>query len=166
MNGRFQLMLSALVMVIGLAGCDKGPSAPVGQSGQEQPTPSAAVGASETPRDFAAVGELKDIHFALDQAQIRSSEARLLQSNARWLKSRRDLVVMIGGHADERGSDEYNMRLAERRADAVRRYMVSQGVEPDRVMTTSHGKQRPVCAERTEDCWGKNRRAEFQVKAR
>ena len=166
MTGRFHLMLSALVIAIGLAGCDKGPSAPVGQTGQEQPTPSAAVGTVEQPREFTAVGDLKEIHFDLDRAQIRSSEARLLESNVRWLKSNRDMVVMIGGHADERGSDEYNTRLGERRAEAVKRYMIAQGVEPDRIMTTTHGKQRPLCSESTEGCWGRNRRAEFQVKAR
>jgi peptidoglycan-associated lipoprotein len=170
------VVLSAPVIALALAGCDRGPSAPAGQAPAsqapasqaqpEQPTPSAAVTTSEQPRELTAVGELKNVHFDLDRAQIRSREARLLQDNVRWLKSHRDAVLMIGGHADERGSEEYNMRLGERRADAVRKYLIGQGVEAGRITTSSHGEGRPVCNERTEACWGKNRRAEFQVKAR
>jgi peptidoglycan-associated lipoprotein len=172
MKLRFRLVvLSALAIVVGLSGCEKGPSAPVGTATQEPPTPSAAVGAGSQPTspqasEFAAAPELRNIHFDLAQARIRSAEARMLENNVRWLKSHRDVVVMVGGHADERGSDEYNARLAERRADAVRRYLIAQGIEADRIATASHGEQRPVCSERTEACWGKNRRAEFQVRSR
>lgn len=167
MNVRLHLvLLAALVMSVGLVACDSGPSGtPVSQAGPGQPAEPAAA-ASPQARDFAAAAELKNIHFDLDQARIRSSEARLLQDNARWLKSRKDMMIVIGGHADERGSDEHNQKLGERRANAVKGYLIAQGVEVDRVTTASYGERNPVCPEQTEACWAKNRRAEFRVKPR
>jgi peptidoglycan-associated lipoprotein len=165
MDVRFHLVvLSAVVMSVGLAGCDAGPSAPTGQAPQGRT--GAETAASALPSGFAAVGDLKEIHFDLDQARIRPQEARLLEGNARWLKSRQEMMVMVGGHADERGSEEYNMRLGERRADAVKRYLIGQGVEADRIQTASYGERQPTCPDRSEGCWSKNRRAEFQVKPR
>lgn len=170
MSVRFHLVLSALVMSVGLAACDSGPSAPVsqtgpGQAGPGQPPRAAAAPAAQSPEP-AAMAELKNIHFDLDQAKIRSSDARLLQDNARWLKSRRDMTIVIGGHADERGSDDHNLKLGERRANAVRGYLIAQGVEADRVTTASYGERSPLCPEHTEGCWAQNRRAEFRAKAR
>jgi len=169
--------LSVLVMATGLTGCDSGPSAPKGQSLQGKPAgtsaaadvqarESAAVTEPTTAAEYKAIDELKNVHFELDQAKIRSGDARLLQGHARWLKSRRDMTVMIDGHADERGTDEHNMRLGEQRANAVRGYLIAQGVEADRVMTMSHGERNPACSDHNEGCWGKNRRAEIKVKAR
>ncbi|MGH7311766.1 MAG: OmpA family protein [Candidatus Rokuibacteriota bacterium] len=172
MKVQFQIVaLSALAIAVGLTGCDSGPRAPKIQATQEQPGGTSAA-ANTPPSETAsvsepeAVGDLKNVHFELDQAKIRSGDARILQDHARWLKSRRDTTVMIGGHADERGSDEHNMRLGERRANAVRGYLIAQGVDADRVATTTHGEHSPACSDHTESCWGKNRRAEFQVKAR
>ncbi|MGH7325923.1 MAG: OmpA family protein [Candidatus Rokuibacteriota bacterium] len=171
MNVRSHLLVvTALAVSIGLAGCDSGPSsAPTSQAPQAPQTPPMAT-ATAAPKtlagDFAATAELKNVHFELDQARVRRADARLLEGNARWLKSRREMVILVGGHADERGSDAYNVRLAERRAETVKKYLVAQGVEADRITTTSHGESRPVCADHAEGCWSKNRRAEFQVKPR
>lgn len=167
MNIRFHLVvLSTVAVSVGLAGCEAGPSTPVTQAPQEQPAPSAAVAESTAPREFTAIPELTSVHFDLDRAQIRSAEARRLEEHARWLKSHGDMVVLIGGHADERGSDDYNLRLGERRADAIRQFMIARGVEADRITTASYGEERPVCSAQGESCWGKNRRAEFQVRGR
>ena len=106
------------------------------------------------------------MHFDLDQAKIRSGDARTLRDHAQCLTSHRNAMVTIGGHADERGSDEYNMRLGERRANAVRAYLIAQGVEAERVTVTSHGERSPACSDHSEGCWGENRRAEFQVQSR
>jgi peptidoglycan-associated lipoprotein len=167
---------SAVAMAAALAGCDSGPSAPKSEapasSGQPAATASPSSSSSATsspsalPREFAAAGDLKDVHFDMDQAHVGLGGAKILDSNARWLKSHRDVVVMIGGHADERGSDEYNARLGERRAEAVKRLLVAKGVEANRITTTSYGERQPLCADHREPCWGKNRRAEFQVKPR
>jgi peptidoglycan-associated lipoprotein len=177
MNVRsYLVVLAALVMVVALIACDSGPSAPVGQAGQGQPAqagqgqPAGSPPASNLPpREVAATAEpseLRNIHFDFDQVKIRSSEGGLLRDNTRWLKSHADMMVLIGGHADQRGSDEYNTKLGERRANAVRSYLIAQGVEADRITTATYGERSPVCREQTEDCWAKNRRAELQVKAR
>jgi peptidoglycan-associated lipoprotein len=166
---------SELIMATGLTGCDSGPSAPKGLQGQsagtsatatEQPRESAAVTEPTTAAEYKAVDELRNVHFDLDQAKIRSGDAKLLQGHARWLKSQRTMIVMIDGHADERGTDEHNMRLGEQRANAVRGYLIAQGVEADRVMTASQGERNPTCSDHNEGCWNKNRRAEFKIKTR
>jgi peptidoglycan-associated lipoprotein len=174
MNVRSYLVaLSAPVMLVALIACDSGPSTPVGQAPQEQPAqggqgqPAPTLPApTSQPREFAAAAELKSIHFAFDQAKIGSSEAGRLRDSMRWLKSHADMVVLVGGHADERGSDTYNTKLGERRANAVKSYLIANGVEADRITTATFGEGSPVCSQRTEACWAKNRRADLQVKAR
>ncbi len=165
--------LSALVVAGSLTGCDSGPSAPKGQGLQStstatdtSPRESVAVTEPTAAAEYKAVDELRNVHFDLDQAKIRSGDARRLQTHARWLKSKRNMTVMIDGHADERGTDDHNMRLGEQRANAVRSYLIAQGVEADRVMTASHGEGKPACADHNEGCWSKNRRAEFKVQSR
>jgi peptidoglycan-associated lipoprotein len=84
--------------------------------------------------------------------------------NARWLKAHPSYLVLIEGHCDERGTNEYNLALGERRAKATRDHLVSLGIEGSRITVISYGEERPVCTERTEGCWTKNRRAHFLVK--
>lgn len=171
MNVRSHLLVvTALAVSMGLAGCSDSGSSPA-PTAQAPEAPSAqttetATAAPKRSEDFVATGELKGVHFDLDKARIRPSDASLLEGNARWLKSRRDVMVTVGGHADERGSDEYNVRLAERRAETVKKYLVAQGVEPNRITTTSYGERQPVCTDHGEGCWSQNRRADFQVKPR
>jgi peptidoglycan-associated lipoprotein len=172
--GSHFLVLSAVVMAVALAGCDSGPSAPKSQAPAPEGQPAATAPASSPsgsspsalPREFAAASDLRTVHFDLDQAKIRPQDARALDSNARWLKSRRDILVRVGGHADERGSDEYNVKLGERRAEAVKKYLIAQGIEANRITIMSHGEQQPICADHAERCWSQNRRAEFQVRPR
>ena len=129
------------------------------------PTPPAPV-ASERPAPvtFGPVEELKSIYFEFDRADIRPGDAKVLEGNAQWLKSHRDAQLIVEGHCDERGTNEYNVALGERRARAARDYLVSQGVESARVTVISYGEDRPVCSEHTEACWSQNRRAEFKAK--
>jgi peptidoglycan-associated lipoprotein len=116
-------------------------------------------------KDFAPVPELKSVYFAFDQADIQPEHATALDENTRWLKDN-DVLVLIEGHADERGTNEYNLALGERRAKSVRDYLLSHGVEADRLNTVSYGEERPTCAEQTEECWGRNRRIDFLIKPR
>jgi peptidoglycan-associated lipoprotein len=134
-------------------------------SAAPQPTPAPVpMAAPPAPKEFAAVPELKEIHFDFDRYDIRPGDAQILRSNAQWLKDHGDQLVLIEGHCDERGTNEYNMALGERRAKATMNFLVGQGVKADRVSIISYGEERPVCTEHNEACWSKNRRARTLVK--
>ena len=130
------------------------------------PTPAPGPIARPAPKDFAPVPELQDIYFDFDKYDIRPADAKTLDANATWLKSNADNLVLIEGHCDERGTNEYNLALGERRAKATMNYLVSQGIQANRITIISYGEERPVCNEKTEACWAKNRRANFLVKPR
>jgi len=112
-----------------------------------------------------AVDALKDIHFDFDKYDIRPGDARILDESAGWMKANPNYLILIEGHADERGTDEYNLALGERRAKATMNYLVSQGVQATRITLISYGEERPQCTEKNEACWSRNRRAHFLVKA-
>jgi len=153
-----------------------GPSGPSGSGGTTSvqpggtatPTPSGSTSGSArpAPRDFAAVADLKDIFFDFDKYDIRPTDAKMLDANAAWLKSHDNMLVLVEGHCDERGTNEYNLALGERRAKATMNYLVAQGVQANRITIISYGEERPVCTEHTEACWAKNRRAHFLIKPR
>lgn len=128
------------------------------------PTPAPGPIARPAPKDFAPVPELQDIYFDFDKYDIRPSDTRTLDANAAWLKSNPNHLLLIEGHADERGTNEYNLALGERRAKATRDYLVSVGVDAGRITVISYGEERPTCTEKAEGCWAKNRRAHFLVK--
>jgi peptidoglycan-associated lipoprotein len=140
-----------------------------GQSGGSTATPSGgstAAVARPSPREFSEVAELRDINFDFDKYDIRPGDARVLDSNATWLKGNPNHLLLIEGHCDERGTNEYNLALGERRAKSAMNYLVSQGVQANRITIISYGEERPICTEHTEECWAKNRRAHFLVKPR
>jgi peptidoglycan-associated lipoprotein len=103
------------------------------------------------------------VFFGLDMAEIDSSGQQVLNSNAEILKKYPTWIITIEGHADERGTAEYNLALGERRAMAARNYLVSLGIPADRLRTVSYGKEFPFDPEHTEAAWSKNRRAHFVV---
>ena len=106
---------------------------------------------------------LTDAFFALDSIEIEEPHRASLQKNAAFLKQRQSVRILIEGHADSRGTNEYNLALGERRADAVRDYMVSLGVAAERITIVSKGEEQPFCREESESCWQQNRRAHFIV---
>lgn len=128
----------------------------------EQAFPQAAdeirEGDLETTR---VVMGLNDIFFDFDRSLIRPDARRVLEENARWLKQNGNRRIVIEGHADERGTNEYNLALADRRALATKRYLVSLGVDPDQIRTISYGEERPFCTQHNEQCWQQNRRGHF-----
>jgi peptidoglycan-associated lipoprotein len=129
--------------------------------------PSTATPAARPPvKDFVAIDDLKDVFFDFDKYDIRPPDAKVLDANATWLKSNPNHLVLIEGHCDERGTNEYNLALGERRAKSTMNYLVSQGVQASRITIISYGEERPSCTQKTEDCWAKNRRAHFLVKPR
>ena len=109
---------------------------------------------------------LGDIFFALDASDLSEETRGILQRNTDWLKKWTSTKVMVEGHADSRGTNEYNLALGERRADAVRDYLVSIGVSTDRISIVSKGEEQPFCSEETEACWQQNRRGHFIITAK
>jgi peptidoglycan-associated lipoprotein len=134
-------------------------------------SPPAPVGPAPAPvperpvvRDFAPVAELKMIHFEFDRSDIRPGDARILDANAEWLRANPRRLVLIEGHCDERGTNEYNLALGERRAKSTVTYLASRSIAADRMTIISYGEERPLCTQHAEACWSKNRRAQFLAK--
>jgi peptidoglycan-associated lipoprotein len=182
------MLTSLLVLGVVLTGCAKRPAttaaaapAPTGQAATtpaaSAPAPAPAPAASAAPaataasarpeiKEFVSVPELTDIHFDFDKYDIRPGDAKVLDSNAGYLKSNPNHLVLIEGHCDERGTNEYNLALGERRAKSTMNYLVSQGVQASRITIISYGEERPLCTQKTEECWAQNRRSHFLVKPR
>jgi len=108
-------------------------------------------------------GMFKDIHFDYDKYDIREDAKPILKSLADHLIKNSAEKLLIEGHCDERGTNEYNLALGDRRAKAAKDYLVSLGVPSSRLETISYGEEKPLCNEHTEDCWARNRRAHFII---
>jgi peptidoglycan-associated lipoprotein len=117
-----------------------------------------------SPKEFVESAALRDVFFDFDRYEVRAGDKGTLDENAKWLKSNQSALLLIEGHTDERGTNEYNLALGERRAKATRDYLVSVGIDEGRITVISYGEERPVCTDKTEACWAKNRRAHFLVK--
>jgi peptidoglycan-associated lipoprotein len=125
------------------------------------PAPAPAPAATPIPFEQG----VHDAYFDYDRADIRADARDMLSQTAEYLKANASLRVTIEGHCDERGSTEYNLGLGDRRAAAVKEYLVSLGISADRMNTVSFGKEKPFCMEHNETCWQQNRRGHF-VQAR
>lgn len=108
-------------------------------------------------------GPLSDIHFDYNDYTVRPQDSEILKSNADWLEKNPSAHVQIEGHCDDRGSEEYNIALGAKRAQAAKDYLQTLGIASDRLSTISYGKELPVCTEETDDCWQQNRRDHFVV---
>lgn len=123
----------------------------------------AAAAAAEQNAMKTTLGTM--IHFDFDKSDLRDEDRALLDQKLPILLANPDVKLKISGNADERGSDQYNMALGQRRAATAKRYLTDHGVAADRVETVSYGEERPLCQEHGEPCWGQNRRDEFEVTA-
>jgi peptidoglycan-associated lipoprotein len=108
-------------------------------------------------------GMFADIMFEYDKYDVKESYKSELQAVAAWMTKNSSAKVSVEGHCDERGTNEYNLALGDRRAKAVKDYLVSLGVLSSRIETISYGEEKPVCTEQSEECWAKNRRAHFVI---
>ena len=99
------------------------------------------------------------VYFETDKHNISSASAFTLESQANWLKSTPGFQLLIEGHCDERGTREYNLALGEKRAQAVKNYLIGLGINPDRVSTISYGKERPAVVGSNDGAWAQNRRS-------
>ncbi len=107
--------------------------------------------------------DVKDAFFNYDRADIRSDAREVLTKDGEFLRSYSGVYVVIESHCDERGSEEYNLALGDRRATAAKNYLVSLGISANQIQTTSVGKERPFCTDQNEACWQQNRRAHFEM---
>lgn len=148
-----------------LAGCaqkapDDLPPPPVGT--EQPPAPTGPVGPGYAPGsqgDFLANTMSDRILFDTDRYNVDSQDQVILQSQAQWLAQNPNARVTIEGHADERGTRDYNLALGERRANAAKNYLASLGVSPNRMTTVSYGKERPEALGSNPSAWAQNRRA-------
>lgn len=179
-NKNINLVFVAIIIFL-VAGCAKKPvvkpepvpepvaivpsvevSTPVPVSTEQEPEDSLMV---EEPtlrdKEYLPVPELKPIYFGYDDDKLNKSERSSLSQNAEWLKNNPDMEIVIEGHCDERGTVEYNLALGDRRAKAVRKYLMYLGISGSRIATISYGEEKPVEFGHDETAWSKNRRAEI-----
>ena len=141
------------------------------------PATEPAIAGDETPDLFAqdivtaneaahSQGLLGDVFFDYDAFELRQDARDRLAQNARFLTSHPEFILTIEGHADERGTNDYNLNLGDRRANAAKEYLSTLGVSGDRLRTVSYGEERPFCGESSESCWQQNRRAHFTITGR
>jgi len=132
------------------------------------PPPASAEGKAAVvpppPPMVPGVDKLDAIYFDFDMFELKPEARETLKKNADWLSKNPGKKVVVEGNCDERGTEQYNMALGQRRADAAAKYLNTLGVRSDRISTISYGEDRPVCSESTEGCWSKNRRADFILK--
>jgi peptidoglycan-associated lipoprotein len=162
------MAIAGLWVTLVIAGCSKKP-APIGaenpganQIGENNTNGSA----TDTTTDFGSGhigGPLSDIHFGYNDYTIGDQDGPVLKSNASWLQAHPQTRVQVEGYCDERGSEEYNIALGAKRAQAGKDYLATLGISESRMSTISYGKELPVCTEHDESCWSQNRRDHFTV---
>lgn len=185
-RGTTVLLQAVLVVALGLAvaGCPKQPEVgetkPAGPAvASTPPRPSAGTGATEarvtpppaprestvkatpTPPGGATASPLKDVFFDYDKALLTDDAKRALNEDLAWLKGNPRAQITVEGHCDERGTAEYNLALGDRRAKAVRDYLVAAGIEASRIRIVSYGEERPFVPGHDESAWRWNRRDHF-----
>lgn len=166
MNTRFATIVM-LASATALAGCSKKapaelPPAPIETAAPAQPTGPMQPGAGQpgTQAHFAgAVGSSTTIYFDTDRYNVDAQDAAALQVQAQYFAQYPQITFTIEGHADERGTREYNIALGERRANSAKNYLVSLGVSANRIAVVSYGKERPIALGSNEGAWAQNRRA-------
>ena len=163
------IAIASVWAVLVIAGCSKKP-APVGAENPganqigETPT-GAGGGGGEDPFGPGGHigGPLSDIHFGYNDSTIQDQDSSVLRSNATWLQNHPQTRVQVEGFCDERGSEEYNIALGAKRAQAGKDYLATLGISETRMSTISYGKELPVCTDHDESCWSQNRRDHFTV---
>ena len=184
---RFPAFILSALVLLAVGACKKAepepPAPPPPPPPVEEPTPPEPVPPPPEPpvepeyvspwsediveanRQVHEKGLLGDVYFEFDKSTLTDETRSQLGKNADFLKTRdgENLVITIEGHCDERGTNDYNLALGDRRSNAARDYLLSLGIAGDRLRTISYGEEQPQCEESNEDCWQLNRRAYFRV---
>ncbi len=186
MNRKWTLAVLAVFAIVALAGAGCGKKAPqVAETPPPPPPPAAPPPAEieETPppvvedrklpgmdldlirfNEFAREqGLIGDVYFDFDKYDLKPEARDRLAKNAAFMKEYETVTVTVEGHCDERGTNEYNIALGDRRANAAADYVASLGISGSRMRTVSYGEENPVCREHNEGCWYQNRRARFVI---
>ncbi len=161
----FLSSLLAVLLVLSAFGCKKqGPESVAVSDGSVSPpteAPAKQAPVPENVRQMAA--NFSKVFFDFDAATLDHTGQDALRANVEIMMGASDVKVEIQGHADERGTTDYNLSLGQKRAEAVKKYMVAGGVSPSRLATISYGEERPVDSSATEVAWSRNRRTEFRI---
>ena len=153
---KMKKLLSLFCALVALSGCST--------FGADGGLFSGADCESRLARDFVE-NTTDTVFFAFDSSSLSAEAQAALDTQVAWLKKHDDVNVIVQGHCDDRGTREYNLALGERRANAVKQYLVSQGIEESRISTISYGKERPAVLGNNEAAWAQNRRAITVVSA-
>lgn len=127
-----------------------------------KPEPKAPPAPSVTEDELFAQN-VHDVYFAYDKYELRPEDQSVVEQDAAFLKSHPEMKVVIGGHCDDRGSEEYNLSLGENRAGALKKALINAGLDASRAKTISYGEEKPFCTEETEACWQQNRRDHLKL---
>ena len=136
--------------------------AQMAQKGEAEQQREEAAKMAEEARMRAFVEE--NIHFDFDKYDLKPKAMMILDEKATYLREHPEVRVLIEGHCDDRGTNEYNLALGDRRANSAKNYLVRSGVAESRITTISYGEEQPLCMEQTESCWWRNRRDQFQIR--
>jgi peptidoglycan-associated lipoprotein len=178
--------IAALVLIVGPVGCKKKP--PAQPTPEVVETPEVPYETDEVPMETDMTGDdmawmqdtdlmnltneaysrglLGDVYYDFDEYDLRPEARDRLAQNAEFMREHAEFIFAIEGHCDERGTNEYNLALGDRRASSARNYLSSLGIDSSRMSTISYGEERPQCAEGSESCWQLNRRAHFVITGR
>ena len=169
MQKKIWLVIALVLVIPGLlftVGCQKktvaqakAPATAPAPAPATQPQAPAPV----TTPDTSAMIMQEDVYFEFDKATLTPVAQDNLMRKAAWLRENSNATVTIEGHCDERGTNEYNLALGDRRADSAKAFLVDLGVAASRLTTISYGEERPLCTWRNEECWAKNRRGHFAI---
>lgn len=173
----FLRLVAPAAVLVGLAACGGNPEpAPAPAPPAPAPVASTPAPAPSTNNDAEAARRAREaelarmratmaemVHFDYDRSEIRADSRAILDRKTRILRDEPAMQIRVEGHADDRGSTEYNLALGSRRAEAVKAYITAAGIQPSRIAIVSYGEARPLEPAHTEAAWSMNRRAEFVV---
>jgi peptidoglycan-associated lipoprotein len=145
----------------GSTGLDGGVKSETTASGGSERIDASPMNFSATGSDSGTINGLQTVFFDYDSAQLSNSEKAKLMGNIEWMRKNSSSKMTIEGHCDQRGSNEYNLSLGERRANAVKQIFISNGISQNRLSTVSFGEEKPLVSGDSEDAMSKNRRANF-----